>query len=293
MVKKSLFARLFHRPNGNAAPRTTSPSSSGPNRARAPQRNGGARTETRERPTNGGASAVAEAEPELRRQAIDPALRVREREPEPEVEPLKPADGPPVRASEMNEDEVVTLKMKEGFRGITNVLSGIDRKIDRHQKTSEELTVAVKRIPEMMKDVPDASKAGVELLAAISTVLEAQGRATNELLEKMENLPETMGALESRVQSQVDAMAKSGHETRREVSNAFTNVTSRVDELSSLSAKQQEELVREMRRQQADNERRVQDLVKRSSTSTKLVVFLMVVVIAALLLVVQQLGGTH
>ncbi|MFG0316474.1 MAG: hypothetical protein ACF8XB_04315, partial [Planctomycetota bacterium JB042] len=238
MVKKSLFARLFHRPTEDAAPRSSS-STPSPNRARAPKRNGAAPAARAERPAPSRGTAVAEAEPEVRRPAVDPALRTREARPDPE--PPKPADGPPVKASEMSEQEVITLKMKEGFKGITNVLSGIDQKIDRHQKTSEELTVAVRKIPEMMKDVPDASKAGVELLATISTVLEAQGRATNELLDKMGNLPGTMAELEKKVQTQVAEMTKAGVETRREVAQAFTQVTSRVDELSSRSSKQQDD----------------------------------------------------
>lgn len=305
MVKKSLFARLFHRSQtpaerggGRTAEttrtrgRTSTPVSTGT--AGAQKRSG---AEAAPKPGNGvqgsarpGADpqrmgvATSEAEPNSASTTLGQ-----------EFEQAKPAEGPPVRTSKMSRDEEVHLKLKEGFQGISSVLTGIDQKIDQHQQSSADLMVQVRKIPEMMKDVPDASRAGVELLATISAILESQGKATHELLEKMGDLPASMKAFEERMDSMSqsnEAVAQTSRDTQERVSSAFQQVRDKVDGLSTAHEKKQDQLVREMRRQQADQDRRVDELIRRSNNSTKLVVFLIVVVIAALLLVVHQLGQT-
>jgi hypothetical protein len=203
------------------------------------------------------------------------------------------AESKPVEAQVMARQEEMSLKLQEGFNGLSNVLRGIDTKIDQQQKTSEELIVSVQRIPELMKDVPEASRAGVELLSTLSRVLEHQGRTTSELLAKMRELPGSLEAMEQRVQEQVKALAKSGaeadriaRETQRQVTGAFDGVKRVVEDVQSTSARRQEALVEELRRYQSQQEQRVDDLLKRMSGSTRLVVFLLVIAIVALLVAV-------
>lgn len=308
MVKKSLFARLFGRSDangGSASRRSTAVAEKPPKRSVGKQlEERGAVKPENLRPNRMKADAAPSARPV---EVVKPDGKKPEAKPEsvtrtetaaPQPEQPKPANGPPIRASQMPRDEEISLKLKEGFQGISSVLSGIDRKMDRQQQTSSELMVTVRKIPEMMKDVPDASKAGLELLATISTILEGQGQATNELLTRMADLPQSVEALEERLQAQVETMSQTGveaekaaRETQRQVSQAFTKVSSRVDSISTDQARTQEEMLRALRRQSAQQDRRVDELIKRSSSSTKIVIFLMIVVIAALLLVVQQVAN--
>lgn len=294
MVKKSLFARLFHLGSSGE-------SEHGPERTRsragdleleqerrrdepaARSRLAGTGVAAKEANGNGSRAATAPRAPagELQRRDEAPAIPSEEH---------RPADGPPVKASKMSREEELSLKLKEGFQGISSVLTGIDKKIDQQQQTSSELMVQVQKIPELMKDVPDASKAGLELLAAISTVLDSQGRATRELLEKVGDLPRNMEQFEERLQSQLEASARAGADTRQEVASAVKQMGARVDTMAESSGRKHDELVRELRRQQGEHDRRVDQLLKRSASATRLVVFLIIVVIAALLLVVHQLG---
>jgi len=278
MVKKSLLSRLFNRSESNGPNRMDRLKGTRPERVAV-------RPEPPRRPANGNGSN------ELARTSPDGP-------PSAHREELKPAEGPPVKASEMSRQEELNLKLKEGFRGISSVLTGIDRKIDRHQETSAELMVQVRKIPDLIKDVPDESKAGLELLATISTILESQGRATSELLARMGDLPQAMEELEARFQSQSEQLSQAGQEardaarqTQEQVGQAFSEVRSRVDLLQTESTRTQERLMRELRRQQSDSDRRIEELIQRSGTTTKVVVFLLVVVIAALLLVVKQFGA--
>ncbi|MBI4879072.1 MAG: hypothetical protein HY812_05345 [Planctomycetes bacterium] len=291
MVKKSLFARLFSRNDRNGDRQTGLLKRGGA----APVSRLGGRFEDREerQPEDrfaarcagdpGGSAPPVELPEAPRRVTVEPAGS-------------KPAEGPPIKASEMPRHEELSLKLKEGFQGISSVLNGIDRKIDRHQETSNELMVTVRKIPEMMKDVPDASRVGLELLATISTILESQGKATGELLSRLGGLPQAMGEFEQRFHDQIAALSqtnaqaeKAARDTQQQLAQAFADVRTTVDDLSAKQARRQDDMLREMRAQQAVQEERVDDLIRRSNSSTKLVVFLIAVVIAALLLVVQQL----
>lgn len=213
----------------------------------------------------------------------------------------KPTATEPIRTAAMSRDEELSIKLNEGFTGLTTVLRGIDSKIDAQQKTSEELIVSVRRIPELMKDMPDASRAGVELLNTISRVLEFQGRTTAEMLEKMKELPTALDAMEQRVQQQVSALAKTGQdadrvakETQTRLTSAFDGVKRVVEDVQTTSNRKQTELVEEMRRHQAKQDARVEDLLKRMGNSTKVVIFLLIVAIAALLIAVHgMVGASH
>jgi hypothetical protein len=254
MVRKSLFSRIFGRGPTNGD-------------------HGNGR--------NGGHTAVAEAEPdtgspELTDTSIElPSGAL--------FEELKPDPGPSLMAREMPKGEEVEVRIREGIQGISHILTGIDRKIDRQQKNSEELIVTVRKIPEMMKDVPDASKAGLELLATISAVLESQGRSTAELMEQCRDLPAALARMER-------ASHEAALRTRDSVQDAVAAVRGRVDELGAQHETRQQQLLEEFRRQQSDHDRRIERLVKKSDNATRLVVFLIVVVIAALLLVVNAVA---
>lgn len=311
MVKKSLFARLFHR-NGHDsgaelgeevqidAPRLRPQGAHAtpgrkPVAARMPPsaRMSPTPASPDERDLFGRgesvAPAVAAAPATPVATAIEPAL-------EPTLEPIGPP-APKVSVREMPRAEELAIKLKEGFQGISSALTGIDRKIDKQQETSDQLMVEVARIPELMKDVPDASRAGMELLGTISKVLEYQGRTTGELLAKMRELPASLDEMERRFQAQVESLARtSGNadrtakETQRQLSNAFAEVKKTVEQVSSDHVSRQEKLIDEMRRQQDRQETRVSELIQRSNSSMKLVVFLLVIAIAALLLAVYGMS---
>jgi hypothetical protein len=253
MVRKSLFSRIFGRgePNGG---------------------NG-----------HGHESHTAVAERDGRDVAPDPLEHEVELPSGALFEELKPDPGPSLMAREMPKGEEVEVRIREGIQGISNILTGIDRKIDRQQRSSDELIVTVRKIPEMMKDVPDASKAGLELLATISAVLESQGRSTAELMEQCRDLPAALARMER-------ASHETALRTRDAVSEAVSAVRGRVEELGTEHERRQQQLLEEFRRQQHEHDRRVERLVKKSDNATRLVVFLIVVVIAALLLVVNAVA---
>jgi hypothetical protein len=298
MVKKSFLARLFGRDEANGA--TEEPVMP----RKAPQ----ARAAETSRP----AAPHAAQRPEPRlviQEAVQstPASRAKVEEveltpveqapPSPPSEP-RPATGPNLKATEMTRQEEVAVRLQEGFQGINQVLSGIDRKIDQQQRSSDELMLSVRKIPELMKDVPDASRAGLELLATISSVMEQQSRTSQELLHRLQDVPKLMDAVEARLRNESKATAEAAAAARvaaeRSASSAeatLGDVRTKVDGLADSYSKRQEELMAELRRQQTENDRRIDLVLKKSASTTKVMIFLVVLAIAAFLLVVNALSG--
>lgn len=321
MVKKSFFARLFGR---NEAPKFDEPEEIVPRRVAEKRAATGGKSRIPDidfddpapapvKKQNGasaaskpnGASAprpVAKPEPPRAESAPAPPPSPERRADPVVAAPLVesvPLDAPPsgsspaVKATEMSRDEEIALKLQEGFTGLSTVLRGIDTKIDQQQKTSEELIVSVKKIPEMMKDMPDASRAGLELLNTISSILEYQGRTTGELLSKMRELPGSLESMEQRFQEQVNKIARTSQdsdrvakETQQRLTSAFDGVKRAVEEVQIQSSRRQDHLVEEMKRTQAASDARVEELLKRMGSANRVVVFLMIAVVAALLVAV-------
>lgn len=315
MVKKSLLARFFHRGGSATTSATTLADRSSGTRAAST---------TRARPEPP-APAARRPMPAAEEQVVEPSNGAgRNAGPSPSSEakpasgasaPAAPAVSPPAAPAPARADaarapsipvtptvveavDEVRTTIQQGLHGISSVLDGIDRKIDKQQKASEELIVSVRQLPDIIKDSPDSSKAGLELLARISTVLENQGKATSELLAKMENIPAAVDALKSGLSEQVGELArahknvdKTMHDTQRQLSTAFHEVRKSVDRASSDQDKKQAQMVQTLRAQQSLQDRRVEELLQRQSSATKLVVFLLVVSIVALLLVVRQIAG--
>ncbi len=277
------------RANGTNAPNTKSASSGKPlNGVKAAS------------PSNGNGAATARPELEEIIPSSKAAAPAADKKPIPPEAPsvkveavVQLPSNEPIQATEMTRREEISLKLQEGFTGLSTVLRGIDTKIDQQQKTSEELIVSVRRIPEMIKDMPDASRAGIELLNTISSILEFQGRSTNELLAKMRDLPGSLDAMEQRFQDQVTQLARtseqadrSARETQQRLTSEFQGVKRAVEDVQVTTSRRQETLVEELRKHQASQDARVEELLKRNSSSTRLVVFLLVIAIVALLVAV-------
>lgn len=298
MVKKSFLARLFGRDEANGVtedevlPRKA-PQARAAESARPQPQNVAHRPEPRmviqEKAPTPPPSRAAVEEVELTPVMPTP--------PAPPASEARPATGPNLKATEMTRQEEVAVRLQEGFQGINQVLSGIDRKIDQQQRSSDELMVSVRKIPELMKDVPDASRAGLELLATISSVMEQQSRTSQELLHRLQDVPKLMDAVEQRLRTESKATAEAAAAARvaaeRSASSAeatLGDVRTKVDGLAGDYAKRQEELMGELRRQQTENDRRIELVLKKSASTTKVMIFLVVLAIAAFLLVVNALS---
>lgn len=302
MVKKSFLARLFGREEANGAtedevlprksPQTRAAESSRPQSAHASH-------------ASHAQSSAHRSEPRVVIQETPPRQAVEEVELTPvtpatpaPVSEARPATGPNLKATEMSRQEEVAVRLQEGFQGINQVLSGIDRKIDQQQRSSDELMLSVRKIPELMKDVPDASRAGLELLATISSVMEQQSRTSQELLHRLQDVPKLMDAVEARLRNESKATAEAAAAARVAAERSATSaeatlgdVRTKVDGLAGDYAKRQEELMSELRRQQTENDRRIELVLKKSASTTKVMIFLVVLAIAAFLLVVNALSA--
>jgi len=113
-----------------------------------------------------------------------------------------------VIAKQMSQQEEVTIKMSEGIKGISSVLSNIDQRMEEQNQQSTELIRSVKKIPDMMKDLPESSRAGVELLQTIGQVLENQSKATADLGKKISGIPDILENLNKKIIQESDDREK-------------------------------------------------------------------------------------
>lgn len=294
-VKKSILARIFRREevaDGGSAEWDRNPAT----RRSAPR--GGSVAGNVRRPVTEVDEQVIEAP--RAKAASPPKAASAPPSPAPSVDPAiaqRVAEAGQVLATTMGKQEELNLALKHGFDGINTMLDGLDRKIDKQQKSSDEIMISVRKLPEIMKDAGGSSQAGVELLGRISTVLENQGRATQELLTRISEIPRAMESLQTHLAEQSAELAKAHknvdrtmHETQRQLSNAFSEVQRTVGQAASEQGRRQDHLLTEIRTQQARQDQRVEELVNRSNGAMRLVVFLLVLSIAALLLVVNQMN---
>ncbi len=298
MVMKSFFARLFGRAEDNGAadrkarrsrPETSSRRFDSSRIADADE----ADAPSVQDATEGAETAGAVSSADFSETAFVAPIATGTTRP-PIAENPAPASGPPVPSKPMTKEEELALKLTQGFQGISSVLTGIDRKIDEQQKSSAELMVTVRQIPELVKDVPESQRLGLEILARISTALDAQSRSTTDLLSHVSALPAAIAELEQGVAEQARTSAeaeRASRESREMVGSALADVRGSVSDLEARSAKRQEALLAELKDRQAQRDRQVNDLIQRSARSSRMLVFLLVVVIVTLLLVVRAVAA--
>ena len=276
-VKQSILSRIFRREGDKDA--------AWPSRGGAISRRGGSRVPASppvRKPVEPAEEEVVEA----------PALAAAE------VASKTAKDAGKVLATAMDREEEMNVALRRGFDGISDALDGIDKKIEKNQKASDEIMISVRKLPEVLSAAPEGSQAGIELLSRISAVLENQGKTTRELLDRMNQVPQAMSALQDQLGQQVAEIAqghknvdRTMHETQRQLSNAFSEIKRTVDGVATDQSRKQEQVISEMRSQQRRQDQRVEELLQRSNGAMRLVVFLMVLAIAALLLVVNQVSS--
>lgn len=180
--------------------------------------------------------------------------------------------------------EAVLHKIREGFEDLNSVLNGIGQKLEVHNTTSGELS-------ESVKDLPQNSRAGIELLGEISGALANQNRVTqemvgrvHELAEKIREIPDAVHQLNRRLERQ--------EEDRGRLHDGLVGVQDSVSEMQRENARLQVEAIDEFRESQKlerlrhrenreTDQRLLREIIDRSSRQSQVLTLLMVVLILA------------
>ena len=218
----------------------------------------------------------------------DPAARPSERR---SLQSLLPG-----ASAKLTAKEEVLHKLREGFRGLGDVLGGIDEKLRVHNTTSGELSDSVRQLPELMKELPNASRAGVELLGNISQTIEQQGAVTRDLVQRVGELAQRMQQIPLALQ-RMDERMDQHEQSASQLGTTIREVQDSVVHLQTESSRLHRDALDEFRRaQQADQERfdearksdqeSIRALADRTAFQSQVMIvllFLLVVAFAALL----------
>jgi hypothetical protein len=292
MVGKSLLARLFGKHGSSVVQPKTRRASAPP---RPPAKNG----EHGPRPEFSAAAkevfgeeldtktpvAVA-VEPETAPVPITPVVKT---DPEPREVP----------AEAMSPREEMSLKITDGLKGLSTILTDIDAKLDDQSRKSTELVQSIRVLPDMMRDLPETSRAGIELLATISRVLEDQTRATRDMVDRVKEMPALVTKVTTHLEEQAEAI-KGQHESHVALRETVRDVGSEVKRMAEerrqqdekLSARQEQVQTRtldELHRMQDLYQARLADLSQRSHSQTRIITVMTVLIVLVFFAVLTRL----
>ncbi|MFO0984949.1 MAG: hypothetical protein U1E76_25005 [Planctomycetota bacterium] len=219
--------------------------------------------------------------------------------PVPPATPTKDPQPHEVRPEPMSAREEVSLKITEGLKGLSNILTDIDTKLDDQNRKSTEIVQSIKVLPEMMRDLPETSRAGIELLSVISRVLEDQTRATRDMVDRVKEMPTLVARVSSHLEEQSRVLSRQ-EDARMQLETAVQGVGSAVlklaDQQQTQEARACEKLeqvenrtLEELRRMQAQHERHLSDLSQRSTHQMRVITIMTVLIVLVFLAVLTHL----
>ncbi|MEW6743696.1 MAG: hypothetical protein AB1486_13145 [Planctomycetota bacterium] len=196
-----------------------------------------------------------------------------------------------VEAAKMSAGEEIGLKISEGLKGLSSILTDIDHKLDDQSRKSTELVETVKVIPEVMKDLPETSRAGVELLSLISRALERQASAAQEVTSRVREMTDKVqGAVEgvgkvpvllADLGERIEQRVAGADAQRERLGEKVAAVQRTVQELSSEHLRAHQYSLEELRRLNERQNETLKHLADRSRLHAKILGGLLFVVVLA------------
>lgn len=205
-----------------------------------------------------------------------------------------------VIAKKMTAQEEVTVKISDGIKGLSSMLNNIDQRLEEQTQQSTELVRSVKSIPEMMKDLPESSRAGVELLQTISQILENQSRATVELGSKIHGLPDLLTQLSGKIDREADERAaersvikESFDESVGVLKSSITDLEQRQEVLGKTQGENTKMIVDSFKTIQKGQQDQINRLIEKNRMTNRLIFILLLIVAAGIVgYVLWQAGVT-
>jgi hypothetical protein len=298
MVKKSILGRIFGKKDMEAkGPQNKDSKGISSTTGTATMTKKGSNT------LQGSRMTGAVKEPRLERDRPD--IPVEEKKPE--VMPIEPEiltrteraateskEKIDVIAKKMSVQEEASVKISDGIKGLSSVLSNIDQRIQEQTQQSFEIAKTVKTIPEMIKDLPESSRAGVELLHSISQILENQSSATAELGKRISDLPVVLTNLTDQINKDQTTREQERSvikETVEVVKKSVQSVEEHNEQISKTQAENTKKIEDSFKKVQEDHHRQIGVLVEKSKITNRLIVFLILVILAGMIAIVASIAA--
>lgn len=192
-----------------------------------------------------------------------------------------PRDDEIVRTTKMPANEELAIKMNEGLKGLSTLLSSIDERLVQQQRASELVAERLQTLPRVLESLVETERGSLQTLRDLNASLGEQGRASLRACDELGKLPALVDTIGSRIDQQTSASAS----MRTSVESVGQSVRGLVD----VAQRGQNSLITEFRRGQDDQRHRLETLVDRQRQMLWIVAGLGVVVVVCLLIVLTRL----
>jgi len=197
-----------------------------------------------------------------------------------------------VITEKLSQQEEASLKISKGLKGLSSLLGDIDERLQEQSKTSDELVTTVKTIPEMIKDLPESSRAGLELLNTISVIMDSQSQGVKDLNSKVSNFSKVVGNLGDKLESDAKDRTEEVqlfHKSLGTVKETMTEISEQQSKVNEKHATNIKEMATTIKKSSDDQQDRVDSIIARMKVMNGLVIFLIIVIILGLVAVVLSL----
>lgn len=160
-----------------------------------------------------------------------------------------------VKATPMPAQEELSLKVSEGLRNLTSLLTSIDEKMLSQHRATELVAERLQALPRVLEGLVDAEKQNLETLRDLRGSMEKQSAAALAATEKLEQLPNLVDGIGARIEKQTESAAS--------VKTSVESVGQSVRGLVDGAQRTQNSLITEFRRGQDEQRQRLEELVER------------------------------
>jgi hypothetical protein len=216
------------------------------------------------------ADAVSDVLPDL----IPPPGGAAPKNPQPREDEL-------VRPSRMPPQEELAIKVSEGLKGLTSLLSSIDERLVQQHRATELVAERLQTLPRVLEGLVEAEHSHLQSLKDLRSSLDQQGKASLSASAELGKLPTLVDTIGTRIDRQTEASSA----MKTSVEGFGQSVRGLVD----VSQRAHNSLITEFRRGQDDQRERLEALVDRQRRTIWVVAGLGVVVVICLIVVLSRL----
>ncbi len=186
-----------------------------------------------------------------------------------------------VHATKMALQEELSIKLSEGLKGLSQLLSSIDDKLGQQSRATELVADRLQTLPRVLEGLVEAERVNLDVMRELRGSMEKQSEASARASEQLERLPTVVDTIGGRIEKQTEASAS--------VKTAVESVGQSVRSLVDGAQRAQGSLVTEFRRGQDEQRQQLEALVERQRKTILVVAAIGALVVIVLFVVIAKL----
>lgn len=186
-----------------------------------------------------------------------------------------------VKTTKMAPQEELALKVSDGLKNLTSILSSIDEKMVHQHRATELVAERLQTLPRVLEGLVEVERHNLEAMRELRSSMEKQGEAAVAVSQKLEQLPSLVDGVGARIDKQTEAAAS----VKTSVESVGTSVRGLVDG----AQRAQSSLITEFRRGQDEQRMRLEELVERQRKTIVIVAAIGAFVVIGLFIVLTRL----